>query len=140
MNVVSSDLFSNTTDSLAHCVSQCFTMGRGIAVEFKKRFGRVDELKSQKPTIGSIATLQLDDGRWIYYLVTKAKASGKPTMESLRASLIAMREHAFEHQVKRIAMPQIGCGLDRLHWNAVKPMIEDVFEDTGIEIQVYQFS
>lgn len=42
------NLFSVSDNvSLAHCVSVDLCMGKGIAVEFKKRFGRVDELKKQ---------------------------------------------------------------------------------------------
>jgi O-acetyl-ADP-ribose deacetylase (regulator of RNase III) len=39
---VSGDLFDAPADAaLAHCVSQCLTMGKGIAVRFKQRYGRV---------------------------------------------------------------------------------------------------
>lgn len=42
------DLFScPENEALAHCVSQDFAMGKGIAVQFKKKFGGVAELKRQ---------------------------------------------------------------------------------------------
>ena len=42
------DLFScDSESSLAHCVSADLHMGKGIAVLFKKKFGRVPELKKQ---------------------------------------------------------------------------------------------
>ena len=45
---VKGDLFSAPSDaSLAHCVSEDFRMGKGIATEFKKRFDGVNELLSQ---------------------------------------------------------------------------------------------
>ena len=45
---VRGDLFSvSPSTSLAHCVSVDLVMSKGIAVEFRDRFGRVDELKSQ---------------------------------------------------------------------------------------------
>jgi len=48
-NLVKGDLFSANEDvSLAHCVSEDFVMSRGIATEFKKRFGNVDVLLEQK--------------------------------------------------------------------------------------------
>ena len=47
-NLVKGDLFSANEDvSLAHCVSEDFVMSRGIATEFKKRFGNVDVLLEQ---------------------------------------------------------------------------------------------
>ncbi|CAH2221431.1 Hypothetical predicted protein [Pelobates cultripes] len=48
INDVKGDLFScPSTDSLAHCISADCRMGAGIALQFKKRFKRVEELKSQ---------------------------------------------------------------------------------------------
>ena len=42
------DLFGCPSgDSLAHCVSRDLKMGKGIAVEFKKRFAHVDDLLDQ---------------------------------------------------------------------------------------------
>lgn len=42
------DLFScPESESLAHCISADARMGKGIAVIFKKKFGGVDEIKSQ---------------------------------------------------------------------------------------------
>ena len=38
--------------------------------------------------------------------------------------------------VKKIAMPKIGCGLDRLGWVMVKHLIEQTFRDIEGEILV----
>ena len=38
--------------------------------------------------------------------------------------------------IDRIAMPRIGCGLDRLKWPLVRALIKDVFRDEDIEILV----
>lgn len=35
-----------------------------------------------------------------------------------------------------IAMPKIGCGLDKLEWSKVKAIIEEVFAGTDIEILI----
>ena len=45
---IEGDLFqvNNNNVSIAHCVSTDMEMSQGIAVEFKQRFGRVDELLS----------------------------------------------------------------------------------------------
>lgn len=36
----------------------------------------------------------------------------------------------------KLAMPRIGCGLDRLQWVKVKEIIEEVFANTNVEILV----
>lgn len=135
---LSGDLFGSTGTSLCHCVSQCLTMGKGIAVEFKRRFGGVDKLRIQDGLIGGGAVLQQESGHYVYYLITKARYFHKPTMDTLRSSLHWMRQHAKEHGVFSIAMPRIGCGLDRLDWEDVRKAIVAEFEDTAITIKVYQ--
>ena len=42
-----------------------------------------------------------------------------------------------KNNLKRILMPKIGCGLDRLDWDLVKQIIEKIFEETDIEIKVF---
>lgn len=58
-----------------------------------------------------------------------------PTLESLTAALYAMRlelEDYIESSGSKsvaVAMPKIGCGLDRLNWNDVEKAIEETFCD-----------
>ena len=138
LNIHRGDLFTkpHSDVSLAHCVSRDLKMGAGIAKIFREKFGRIRELEGAKADIGEIAVLKLGP-RFVYNLITKAKYHGKPTYESLRKTLVAMKNHAIKHQVKNIAMPKIGCGLDKLDWNAVRTMIKNVFLETSIKIDVY---
>ncbi|XP_064491622.1 inositol 1,4,5-trisphosphate receptor type 3 isoform X4 [Pseudopipra pipra] len=134
---VKGDLFScPPSDALAHCISEDCRMGAGIAVLFKKKFGGVQELLDQKKKTGEVAVLQRDD-RYIYYLITKQKVSHKPTYESMRKSLEAMRAHCLHNGVTDISMPRIGCGLDGLQWDKVSAILGEVFENTDIKITVY---
>ena len=72
----------------------------------------------------------------VFNLITKAKSSGKPTYGSLGAALAKMRDIARREEITKIAMPKIGCGLDRLQWPRVRASLEGVFADTNIEILV----
>ena len=51
-----------------------------------------------------------------------------------------MREHMLKHQVKQVAMPQIGCGLDKLVWSEVEKRLRNVFENDDVEIDVYVYT
>jgi hypothetical protein len=54
------DLFScSDTDSLCHCVSRDLAMGKGIAVEFKKRFGNVEKLVAQNKQVRELIVYNL---------------------------------------------------------------------------------
>ncbi|XP_033740284.1 ADP-ribose glycohydrolase OARD1-like [Pecten maximus] len=137
-NQVEGDLFScGDKESLAHCISEDVRMGKGIAVLFKKKFGRVDELKAMKKKTGELAVLR-DGRRFIYYLITKPKAHDKPTYDTLKSSLKEMKKHCVRNNVTSLSMPCIGCGLDRLNWEEVSTMICELFSDTNMTITVYQ--
>ncbi|XP_064029817.1 ADP-ribose glycohydrolase OARD1 isoform X2 [Pogoniulus pusillus] len=103
---VKGDLFScPATDALAHCISEDCRMGAGIAVLFKKKFGGVQELLAQQKKTGEVAVLRRED-RYIYYLITKKKVSHKPTYDSMRQSLEAMKAHCLNNGVTDISMPR----------------------------------
>ncbi|KAH8295780.1 hypothetical protein KR018_008763, partial [Drosophila ironensis] len=130
---VDGDLFSAPkTHSLAHCVGADLAMGAGIAVKFKQVYGKVDELRAQKASSGEVAVLK-DEDRYIYYLVTKPQSWGKPTYESLQASLEQMREHMRQNNINKLAIPKIGCGIDGLEWGKVNSVLEYVFGNEQLE-------
>lgn len=134
---VTGDVFSCPEDeALAHCVSEDFRMGAGIAVIFRHMFGGLTELREQKKSTGQCAVLKRG-GRSVYYLITKKRASQKPTYNSLEDSLKDMRSHCLENGVRRISMPRIGCGLDRLEWPRVAEILDRVFGHTNISVTVY---
>lgn len=116
---------------LAHCISEDLKLGAGIALEFQKRFNLRGELL--KYNIEFPACVQI--GR-VYNLITKRKYWHKPVYTSVECTLLMMRGLALMNDVKFIAMPKIGSGLDRLSWFEVKDIIEEVFKDTDIEILV----
>lgn len=137
LDEVIGDLFTVSDDySLMHCVAEDLKMSAGIAVTFKSRFNRISELAEQQKSVGDVAVLQ-DSNRFIYYLVTKQFSHDKPTYETLKSSLMSMKRHCIENNVRKVAAPKIGCGLDLLKWNRVKNLIHTVFSDTEIEIIVY---
>lgn len=135
---IEGDLFESK-HALAHCVSADLAMSKGIAVEFRDRFGGVRELRDQKPRVGDVLVLQDKEGqRPIYYLVTKQNYWDKPTYDTLSSCLIQLRLLCIKAGTKTIAMPRIGCGLDRLQWEAVRGSIRRVFRPTdNIAVVVY---
>ena len=126
----------STNASICHCVSEDLAMTRGIAKTIKHRFRRITELRGKGTKTGDVAVLQVGP-RFVYNLVTKENYWEKPTYGTLRSSLERMKEHAEQNSVRKICMPRIGCGLDRLKWTKVKQMVIDVFKNDQMEIVVY---
>ena len=136
------DLFSVPDDYyLAHCISADFAMGKGIVVEFNRRFDMKNKLRAHYPDY--LDQWQREKKRSgcilagrVFNLITKERYFQKPTYETLRGALECMKALCVQKGVRRAAMPVIGCGLDRLAWEQVSAVIQDVFSDTGIEILV----
>lgn len=132
------DLFSADNDYyLAHCISADFGMGKGIVVEFNKRFDMKNKLKQLYPNYLQTWTNGdcLKEGK-VFNLITKERYYNKPTLATLKNALIKMKEICLKENITKIAMPKIGCGLDQLNWNDVKRLLFETFEDTDIEIFV----
>ncbi|XP_053954140.1 ADP-ribose glycohydrolase OARD1 [Anastrepha ludens] len=136
---INGDLFNaDEKYSMAHCVAADMRLGKGIAVKFRNKFAQIPRLKKQNAKPGGVAILQ-DKSRFIYYLVTKQSSWGKPTYQTLHSSLQAMKVHMLKHDVNKLAIPRIGCGLDGLVWQKVKDMLREIFKEVTVEIVVYNY-
>ena len=139
LQVVKGDLFdAPQSNSLGHCISADASMHKGIATQFKRKFGRIDEIRKKAQDNTGLVPLKIKPGKFIYNLVTKSKCYHKPTYQSLEKSLEALRLHVRQHKVTQLALPKIGCGLDGLDWLVVQYMIEKIFsEHHGLTITIY---
>jgi hypothetical protein len=137
------DLFTVPSDyCLAHCISADFGMGKGIVVEFNKRFDMKNKIiqlcngdivKDWDNSEIKGRCIKIDR---VFNLITKRNYWGKPTYSTLNEALQDMKVIAIKNNITKIAMPIIGCGLDRLNWEQVSKNIQNIFNDTDIEILV----
>lgn len=124
---------------LVHCISGDYALGAGIAKQFTEVYNMREKLHNQFPIeegerFANVGKALLIDN--VFNLVTKARHFNKPTYDSLTDTLFEMRVQIEEKGIKKIAMPLIGCGLDRLEWDKVKENIQVIFEDLDIEILI----
>lgn len=134
LNELKGNLFTSAPVDykLAHCIAADAGMGRGIAVDFTHKFPQIKQLRKMELEVGKVYYIDP-----VFNLVTKRRSPGKPSYESMCHTLKHFREIALVAGVNKIAMPRIGCGLDRLSWPAVREMLKEVFQDVNITINVY---
>lgn len=136
---VKQDLFTVSKDYiLVHCISADFALGAGIAKIFRDRGVRSQLFSKYRNPVPGSALLTAATG-WAgeINLVTKEKYWLKPTYDSLKASLLDAKNNIIvPNGYTKLAMPLIGCGLDRLQWTNVRAMLLELFADTEIEILV----
>lgn len=135
------DLFQMPREyCLAHCISADFTLGAGIAKQFDRIYKMRFKLNNrygdttQNERVGKV--FLVDN---VFNLVTKECYYNKPTYETFVKCLEEMKAMIIQLNITKLAIPKIGCGLDRLQWNVVEPIIKGVFSDLNIEIIVNEF-
>ena len=136
ITIENKDLFTmNQGYYLAHCISADFALGAGIAKAFDSVYNMRFKLFRHYPDYEYHCgdALLIDN---TFNLVTKRKCWHKPTYESLREALEMMREQLEFLDATKLAMPWIGCGLDKLQKDQVYDIICEVFEDMDIEIVI----
>lgn len=132
---------------LAQCISADLAMAAGIAVTFNEMWGIKDFLQGTygnvesefKETDGMVIRVPIMDYTYrsnVYNLITKARCYEKPTYQSVINTLQILKEQMVRNKEKKLAIPKIACGIDRLDWSTVREHIKHVFEDTDIEILV----
>lgn len=133
-NEIYGDLFDYENEYyLAHCISADCALGAGIAVEFNRRYGMRNKLKSKYPQMKYPTCVLIDR---VFNLVTKEYCYYKPTYTTLEAALYSMKTLIKWNNIKKVAMPLIGCGLDKLKWDKVSGIIKRIFSDVDIEILI----
>lgn len=135
---------------LAHCIASDFGMMGGIAKQFVDRMAMRHklvnwaDLHKTKLAINSfnpipsrpelVGTAVLIENT--FNLITKESTWERPTYKNLAESLIDMRSQIQKLNIKKLAMPRIGCGIDGLNWGAVYALIVVTFKQLDIEITI----
>lgn len=140
------DLFS-VDDSyyFAQCISADFTMESEYGMKFNRKFRVKEKIKTQYQ-YGSA------EGYWdgnkyechhgfciatdrVFNLVNKRNFWNKPTLSTMKMALFDMKQKIGNEHIK-LAMPKIGCEIDKMSWEEVSELIKEVFFDTDVEILV----
>ena len=135
----------NYKGNLAHGTNMQGVMGKGIAVEFKRRFPQMFSAYKQtceagKHLPGTIFAFKetLVGDFWIYNLCVKGHWRLKSESHVVWTSIKTMVEHLENNDQTEVAMPTIGCGLGGLSWEKqVKPFIEEIGSTTSCNLIIY---
>ena len=140
MDYIKGNLFEAPMEyALAHCISADVQMGAGIALQFAQKYPDMKRnILSRNPQVGGVYDYTAPDGRRIYNLVTKPRYFHKPTYHTLGCSIDSMSVLMKLSDDLNLAIPKLGCGLDRLSWDKVSHIIQEYVIEFGIDVQVYE--
>lgn len=127
--------------ALCHCISADFGMSGGIVVLFNRIFDMKNRMMKYHLKEGvvkwdTIGTGYVIQEGMVFNLVTKRNVYEQPNYKDLKAALLEMKKLCKKQGIKKLAMPQIGCGIDGLEWNKVSALVKDIFKDMDMEILV----
>ncbi len=135
---VSGDLFRDEDlDALAHGCNCAGAMGRGIAVEFRRRFPAM-YADYNAPTVG-LGSATCSRG-------AKARASQRTwrskaelgAIETAVRAMVRLAEQGELGRIDRIGLPRIGAGLGGRPWPDVRAALEAVGASTRVELVVFE--
>jgi len=136
---VDGDVFETSTSvALAHGCNCAGAMGKGIAVEFKRRWPVMYALYKAKCDDGSFACGDVfvwkdsSTGRTIFNLGTQRTWRTKATLSAVREALGKAATLAEELGVKTVCLPLIGAGLGGLSADSVKQLVIDVVGNSSV--------
>jgi len=140
---VRGDLFRSSASALVNAVNCAGVMGKGIALQFKKRYPRMYEdyrsrCEAEEVQLGRISLFR-EGGKLIVNFPTKKHWRSKSKLEDIRTGLSSLRSLIARESIPSIALPPLGCGHGGLPWADVKAAIEDELgEVADCEIEVYE--
>lgn len=122
------DIFKiNGVFNYAHGCNCAGAMGKGIAVQFKKKFPKMYlEYKHMctngEFNLGDVFLYNYGKG-YVFNLGTQTSWKTKADIKAIEQSLNKMLKIATEQNITKIALPKIGAGLGGLDWRKVEDVI-----------------
>lgn len=131
------NIFETDAEAIVNTVNCVGIMGRGIALQFKKRFPQNYKFyeaacKKQEVRPGKMLvfnTGEIVNPRFIINFPTKRHWRGNSRIEDIESGLAALKDVIVQNGIKSVALPPLGCGLGGLEWNIVKAKMEAILQD-----------
>ena len=138
---IEGDIFKRPAQVIVNTVNTVGVMGKGIALEFKKRYPDMfqayrDICDRRKLKTGSLM-LYYEPDHWVLLFPTKENWRNPSRMEYIEAGLAKFCRTYAEKGITSVAFPKLGCGNGELNWSEVQPVMEKYLKDLPIDIYIY---
>lgn len=160
LSIVEGDMFFSKYHTLSISVNTVGVMGKGVASRSKYQFPDVyvkyqDLCKQKKLTMGRPFLVKreksLDDeladdpkslsisneAKWFLLFPTKDDWRYRSNIKGIEQGLAWIQSNYTKEGIKSLALPALGCGLGRLDWNDVGPLMCKYLANLRIPIQIY---
>lgn len=134
-------------DAIVNTVNCVGVMGKGIALQFKKKWPanfkaysaacKAGEIRLGKMFIFDLGALATP--RYIINFPTKDHWRNASNLKDIETGLQDLVQHIKNLDIRSIAMPPLGCGNGGLSWSDVRPVIEQYFASfTHVTVRLFE--
>jgi O-acetyl-ADP-ribose deacetylase (regulator of RNase III) len=136
------DLFASEAQTLVNTVNCVGVMGKGVALEFKKRFPAMYEdyvvrCAKGQVQLGKPYLYRELHGPWVLNFPTKGHWRSVSRLADIAAGLEYLMQHYREWGITSLAVPPLGCGQGGLEWRVVGPTLYRYLSQLDIPVELY---
>ena len=136
------DLFASEAQTLVNTVNCVGVMGKGVALEFKRRFPSLfDDYAGRcvrkEVRLGEPYLFRDPGGRMVINFPTKDHWRSPSRLADIERGLDYFVQHYAQWGVTSVAFPPLGCGNGGLDWVEVGPLIYGKLHRLPISIELY---
>jgi O-acetyl-ADP-ribose deacetylase (regulator of RNase III) len=138
-------LFDSPAQTLVNAVNTVCVMGKGVALEFKRRYPAMFReyqaiCKRGELAIGRLWLYKAPD-KWVLNFPTKIHWRDPSNLEYIEAGLRTFVDTYKVDGITSISFPMLGTGAGGLNWeNAVRPLMESYLSSLPIPIYIHLYA
>lgn len=142
VQVVTGDLFESNAQTLTNTINTVGVMGKGISLEFKRRFGEmfvdyVERCEQSQVRLGEPYLFKPLFPPWVLNFPTKDHWRSRSSLDVIRRGLDWVAEHYESWEIESLAVPPLGCGEGGLEWRIVGPTLFQGLSVLNIPVMLY---
>src|SRR5438552_1778116 len=128
VDVLIGDMFESGAQTLVNTVNTVGVMGKGIALEFKKRFpdmyaDYVARCEAHIVRLGQPYIFHRPSTPWVLNFPTKGQWRAVSRLSDIVTGLEHIERHYREWGITSLAVPALGCSNGQLEWRVVGPTL-----------------
>jgi uncharacterized protein YwgA/O-acetyl-ADP-ribose deacetylase (regulator of RNase III) len=142
VKVIKGDIFHSGAQTLVNTVNCVGVMGKGLALEFKKRYpgmyqDYLQRCKKGKVKLGEPYLFRQLEPPNILNFPTKGHWRSVSHLHNIISGLDYLEQHYKEWGIKSIAIPSLGCQQGHLDWSVVLPVIYGKSSRLEVPVELY---
>ena len=142
MKIMIGNIFESKCSTIVNTVNCIGVMGKGIALEFKKRYPEMYQDYVKKCSLGQVQIgtpyiFENSDGMKILNFPTKDNWRSPSRLSFIIEGLDWIIKNYKDLGITSIAFPPLGCGNGGLTWGVVGPIMYQKLKELPIEIEIY---